>query len=60
MATLTIRTDDGLLKKLMESAKEKLTKEEFQKQRVSIVFAGMPKDSGMTKIEIEKVLAESE
>ncbi|MEE4014245.1 hypothetical protein V1T76_19420 [Roseibium sp. FZY0029] len=60
MAMLSIKTDDGLLQKLSESAQKKLTKEQIKKQRVSIVFAGMPKNSGMTKVEIEKVLAESE
>lgn len=56
MTNLKIKTDEGLLQKLAEAAKRKLTDKEIEKQRISIIFAGLPHESAMSKIDIEKVL----
>ena len=56
VAKLEIQTDQDLLKKLEELAKRGLTKEEAEKQRISFIYSGMPNNSGMSKIQIEKSL----
>ena len=59
MARLTITTNDGLLERLSQSAKRKLTKNEIDKQRISFIYAGMPKLSDMSKAEIEDTLSKA-
>ena len=56
MAKLTIQTNRDLLDKLTKLAERGLSEEEIEKQRVSFIFAGMPKNSGMSKLEIKKAL----
>lgn len=56
MGKLTIETDKALLKKLSKLAEQGLSEKEIEKQRVSFIFAGMPKNSGMSKLEIKKAL----
>jgi hypothetical protein len=56
MKKVTLKTDESLIKRLTEAAKIKLTKEEIEKQRVSIIFSGMPKESAMSKVDIERAL----
>ncbi len=56
MTNLSLKTDTKLLERLAKAAKRKLTADEVEKQRISFIFSGMPKDSGMSKIDIEKVL----
>lgn len=56
MTEVNIKTNEALLKRLEEAAKRKLTKEEIEKQRISFIYSGMPKESGMSKVDIEKAL----
>lgn len=56
MSEISMKTDETLLKQLIEAAKKKLTKEEVELQRISIIFSGMPKESEMSKVDIEKAL----
>ncbi|MEO0975996.1 MAG: hypothetical protein AAFY24_02005 [Pseudomonadota bacterium] len=53
------KTDSELLKRLEEGAKRKKTKEELEQQRISFIFAGMNRKSGMSKADIEKLLKEA-
>lgn len=57
MTVLTLKTDEGLLDRLASSAKKGLTKAEVESQRVSFIFAGLPEESGMTKMEIQETLS---
>ena len=59
MAELKIKTDANLLKRLGEAAQSTLSKEEVKKQRLSFIYAGMPKESGMSKVQIEKTLSKA-
>lgn len=59
MAVLTTKTDKSLLNRLAESAKRGLTASEIQQQRISFIYAGMPVDSDMSKVDIEKSLAKA-
>lgn len=56
MPEVTIKTDEKLLKRLEEAAKRKLTEREIEKQRISFIYSGMPKENGMSKIEIARAL----
>jgi len=56
MAELEVRTSKKLLEKLEALAKRGLTAKEIHEQRVSFIYAGMPKNSGMSKIDIEREL----
>lgn len=56
MAEVKIQTNKELLEKLEALAKRGITKEEIEKQRVSFIFAGMPKSSAMSKLDIEREL----
>lgn len=56
MAKFSVKTDEKLLEQIAKAAKRKLTPEEIEQQRLSFIYAGLPKDSPMSKVEIEKVL----
>lgn len=57
MTDRTIETDEGLLRRLNQAAKRKMTEEEIKEQRVSFIFAGMPKESSMSKVQIKETLS---
>lgn len=56
MVEVKQKVDAELLKKLEAAAKRKKTQEELDQQRVSFIYAGMRKESGMSKADIEKVI----
>jgi len=56
MVEVQYKTDVDLLRKLEAAAKRKKTKEELEQQRVSFIYAGMRRDSGMSKADIEKAI----
>ncbi|MCH2456710.1 MAG: hypothetical protein MK186_01540 [Henriciella sp.] len=56
MIEVKIKTDETLLRRLESAAKRKRTAEEIEKQRISFIYSGMRKDSGMSKADIEKAL----
>ena len=51
-----IKSDEKLLKSLEEAAKRQLSDAEREQQRISFIYAGMPKDSSMSKIDIARIL----
>lgn len=56
MVQVKYRTDSELVKRLEAAAKRKRTQEEIEKQRVSFIYSGMGKKSGMSKADIEKAI----
>ena len=59
MLVTNLKADKELLERLEAGAKRKKTKEELEQQRVSFIFSGMRKESGMSKADIEKRLKEA-
>lgn len=55
-----LKTDETLIRKLEESAKLPLTKEEARAQRVSFVYGNMPQDSSVSRNEIANIIARIE
>ena len=51
-----IITDTGLLARLSDAAKRGVTADERRQQRLSFVYANLPKGSSMTKHDVERVL----
>ena len=51
-----IKTDAALLNRLAASAKARVSKDRQRKQRVSFIYGGLPKDSTITRDQIESVL----
>ena len=56
MTAQNIRTDEKLLARLQEAAKRDKTPEEVERQRLSLIYSGLPKDSSLTKIQIRQLL----
>ena len=56
MGSTDIKTDENLLRRIAEAANHKLTMAEIEKQRISIIYSGMSKNSGMSKTDIERAL----
>jgi hypothetical protein len=52
--------DRDLLEAMEKAAKRKLSSEEIHAQRVSFVLSSLPKDSRVTRAEVERILAEQE
>lgn len=56
----TLKTDVDLLKRLKESAKKPITKEELEQQRISFVFGNLPSDSTITREKVAKKIRMNE
>lgn len=54
------RSDPKLIQALEEAAKRGLTPEELRRQRVSYVLSSLPKESAITREQVERVLARQE
>jgi hypothetical protein len=57
---LGLKTDQKLLDRLTESTKQPVTKEELHKQRVSFVYGNLPRESTVTRKQVEEALARIE
>lgn len=57
---IDIKTDADLLRRLREAAGKALTNEELRAQRLSFILGNLPKDSTVTRDEIEKILNQIE
>ena len=44
-----LKTDDRLIRRLEESARQPVTKEELAHQRISFVYGNLPKSSTVTR-----------
>lgn len=55
-----IATDSALLAKLSAASRVALTREQLRRQRVSFIYGSLPKDSTITRQQIENVLSKSE
>ena len=55
-----LKTDDALIKRLKESAKKPITKEELTRQRVSFVYGNLPKGSTITRDRVAKRIKKNE
>ncbi len=56
----TLKTDDALIKRLEESAKKPITKEELMRQRVSFVYGNLPSDSTVTRDRVAEKIKRNE
>ena len=55
-----IKTNADLLRRLREAAGKTLTAEELRAQRLSFILGNLPKDSTVTRDEIEEILDQIE
>lgn len=55
-----LKTDPELIKRLRESAAKPVTKEQLERQRVSFVFGNLPRDSTITREEVERRIRSNE
>ncbi|MDX2210080.1 MAG: hypothetical protein SFV20_06945 [Sphingopyxis sp.] len=55
-----IATDASLLAKLAAASRVALTREQLRRQRVSFIYGSLPKESTITRQQIENVLSKSE
>ncbi|MGI3900512.1 MAG: hypothetical protein ACRYGP_28415 [Janthinobacterium lividum] len=55
-----LHTDEGLLRALRAASTREMTAEELHKQRVSFIMASVDEDSGITRAQVEQVLARQE
>lgn len=55
-----ITTDSALLAKLSAASRIALTREQLLRQRVSFIYGSLPKESTITKHQIESVLSKVE
>ena len=60
MTDSNVKTDKKLLDRLETAAKRVLTKDELYRQRVSFVYGNLPKESTITRHQVEAVLAKIE
>ena len=60
MTDSNIKTDQLLLDRLESAAKHVLTKDELYRQRVSFVYGNLPKESTITRLQVEAALAKIE
>jgi len=51
-----LKTDARLLEQLFEAAKRTMTSDEVRRQRVSFVYGNLPRDSTLTKHQVEVAL----
>ncbi len=56
----TLKTDDALIKRMEDSAKKPITKEELERQRVSFVYGNLPNDSTITRDRVAKKIKSNE
>lgn len=54
-----IKTDKGLIERLKKSS-QYVTSEQLRRQRISYIMGSLPKDSSITRGQIEKILDENE
>lgn len=52
-----LKTDEDLLRRLAEAARQVLTRAELHQQRVSFIYGNLPSDSPITRHQIEEALA---
>lgn len=52
-----LNTDQGLLQRLSAAAARGVTPDERRRQRVSFVYGNLPKESEMTKHQVEEALS---
>ena len=50
-------TDGGLLKRLTDAARRGVSASERRQQRLSFVYGNLPRNSGMTRHDVERELA---
>lgn len=55
-----IKTDSDLLDRLSAAQQTHLTREQLRRQRVSFIYGSLPKDSLITRQQIESVLEKFE
>jgi hypothetical protein len=55
-----LKTNEGLLRALKEASSRKPTAEELHRQRVSFIMGIVKDTSGITRAQVERVLAEQE
>lgn len=51
-----IKTDENLLRRLTAAGQGNVTREQLFKQRTSFIYGALPKDSSITKQQIERAL----
>ncbi len=56
MQKIDLTTDKKLLNKINKAMKKGISKTDIENQRISIIFAGMPKDSEITKEQIKALV----
>jgi uncharacterized lipoprotein YmbA len=54
------KTDVALLERLRNAAKHEMSRAEVERQRASFVFGNLPRDSAMTRHQVEVALARLE
>lgn len=60
MNTISVKSDSNLLEKLYHAAHRALSKEELHQQRVSFIYGNLPKDSTITRDQVEQAIARFE
>ena len=56
MKKIELITNDSLLKNIKAAMEKGISKADIEHQRISIIYAGMPKDSAITKDQIKKAI----
>jgi len=56
----TLKTDDALIRRLEQSVKKQLTKEELEQQRISFVYGNLPNKSTITRDRVARKIKENE
>ena len=54
--TIQIKTDQELIRRLEEAARKSVSIKELYEQRMSFILGNLPKDSTVTREQIERVL----
>lgn len=55
-----LKTDADLLRRLHDAVRHQMTRDELRAQKVSFILGAMPKDSTVTKGQVEEILNKSE
>lgn len=55
-----LKTDPRLLVSLAQAAKRQMTKDELRLQKISFVMGNMPKESTLTRKQVEDILDSAE
>ncbi|SUS04189.1 conserved hypothetical protein [Candidatus Defluviicoccus seviourii] len=58
--SLSVETDEALLRRLSEEATVKLSKEDLKKQRVSFVYGNLPNGSAISREMVVDRITENE